>query len=295
MLRQYLRPVIALTCLLCGLLEPQSALAFCRETSGVQPADGCECPDDGMPLFWEQTAIPYALNEHGFAGVSDRALRGALTRSFAQWTAVTCDSEPVALALKQLAQTTVETKKYLRSGPNLNVIALLSAQDFLAARGDRHAVALTTTTVIKDTGEIIDADTVFNAGLGPFSVCPDQGCPAGTVDIENVATHEFGHFLGLAHSDDDNATMACTAKTKDELRKRSLESDDEDGICSIYGEPAIEERDEALHPRRIHTGCGCRIHDAHGTGRGAVPGFLTLAALFVLHRRARASSRRRHR
>jgi MYXO-CTERM domain-containing protein len=197
------------------------------------------------------------------------------------------------LSLKQLAETTAASKQYVSGGPNLNVIAQLSAQEFLAAKGDRHALALTTTTVVEGTGEIIDADTVFNAGLGPFAVCPDDGCPEGSVDIENVATHEFGHFLGLAHSDDDEATMACRAN-RDELKKRSLDADDEAGICSIYAEPAIEERDEALHARSVHTGCGCRIDDTRGTANAPL-GFVGLAALLTLRRRGQASSRRRQR
>jgi hypothetical protein len=77
MLPKYLRPALALAFWLCTLPAPESALAFCRSTSEA-PSDGCECSYEGMPLFWQEAPIAYALNERGFPGVSDRALRRAL-------------------------------------------------------------------------------------------------------------------------------------------------------------------------------------------------------------------------
>ena len=46
-------------------------------------------------------------------------------------------------------------------------------------------------------------------------------------------THEVGHYLGLDHSQIQEATMYRSARLG-ETKKRSLEQDDIDGVCSIY-------------------------------------------------------------
>jgi hypothetical protein len=56
---------------------------------------------------------------------------------------------------------------------------------------------------------------------------------AGGYDFDSIVTHETGHFLGMAHSDDYHATMYAQYSPGDEAM-RSLTVDDTTGICSIY-------------------------------------------------------------
>ena len=79
-----------------------------------------------------------------------------------------------------------------------------------------------------------DADTVFNNNInfGTNAEAAAGGC-VNTTDIEGVATHEFGHALGLDHPNVANATMyyaigACDAS------KVTLEISDINGITFIY-------------------------------------------------------------
>jgi hypothetical protein len=47
------------------------------------------------------------------------------------------------------------------------------------------------------TGEILESDILFNTAF-PWSVAPTG--ESGRFDLESIATHELGHFIGLGHS-----------------------------------------------------------------------------------------------
>lgn len=59
-------------------------------------------------------------------------------------------------------------------------------------------------------------------------------CLPGKMDVQSTATHELGHALGLGHSTYSDATMWQYGYTGT-IWKRSLYSDDENGIRAIYG------------------------------------------------------------
>lgn len=54
---------------------------------------------------------------------------------------------------------------------------------------------------------------------------------SANVDLLTVAAHEIGHTLGLAHSSDPNALMFASYRGP----HRSLDSDDIEGVQSLYG------------------------------------------------------------
>jgi hypothetical protein len=124
------------------------------------------------------------------------------------------------------------------------------------------ALAMTTISKNKKTGEIVDADIAFNAvkyswGDRTTLSDPDNGT---VVDFQNALTHELGHVIGLDHpcyTDEprllDNnglpeldcynnptlpesiadSTMYPSISVKDMLR-RDLSLDDQQGVCDIY-------------------------------------------------------------
>ena len=82
------------------------------------------------------------------------------------------------------------------------------------------------------TGKIIETDTVFYTGSYSF-LADGAACPGSAFYLQDAATHELGHALGLGHSDVSTATMApylnaCSTSF------RTLDADDVAGIESLY-------------------------------------------------------------
>lgn len=82
-----------------------------------------------------------------------------------------------------------------------------------------------------ESGTIREGELVFNDDF-PFSATDD---PCGvSYDLGSIALHELGHFLGLGHSGDREATMypyySCGL-----LYRRDAGLDDVRGLCSVYG------------------------------------------------------------
>ncbi len=71
----------------------------------------------------------------------------------------------------------------------------------------------------------------FDWSLSEFGV-------AGTMDFDNIATHELGHSVGL----DDLFTEACSEETmygfaaEGEINKKTLEGGDMAGILKLYSD-----------------------------------------------------------
>ncbi len=81
------------------------------------------------------------------------------------------------------------------------------------------------------TGKIVDADIVYHENYKWYA---DGGtCPGDGFFIQNTGTHEFGHLLGLGHSDVSTATMWPTTDWCQTARN-ILDPDDIAGIQSIY-------------------------------------------------------------
>ncbi len=160
----------------------------------------------------------------------------------------------------------------------------------------RDTLALTTITYDGGTGRILDADlelagwdgrtgTLQGAARGWYFTCEgeepgplcggggpacctsygDAGC--ASIDLENVVTHEAGHFIGLGHVSDEAATMYASTGPGD-VSRRSLEADDVAGLCDVYpaGAPAV--RCVGDPPG----GCGCGSAGAGGRSSSCTTG-----------------------
>lgn len=138
---------------------------------------------------------------------------------------------------------------------------------------DDLTIGLTLVTFNGD-GRIIDADIGFNGEDYAFSMNDE---PAD-VDLLSVATHEIGHFLGIGHSEFEDATMFATYPGG--IEARTLSDDDRAAVEYLY---PCEETCRSIvdwRPRASRTGCA--------TGGGGWGALAVLGALLVIGARRRS-------
>jgi Matrixin/Fibronectin type III domain len=80
------------------------------------------------------------------------------------------------------------------------------------------------------SGHLVDADIVLHEAYTYFA---GSGCSNG-IYIEDVTIHEFGHALGLGHSDVAGTTMEPAMPGYCDTSQVTLEADDISGIRSLY-------------------------------------------------------------
>lgn len=98
-------------------------------------------------------------------------------------------------------------------------------------RNASNGTAIATAYVYSSGSQIIDADIVFWDATYKF-YGGSTGCSGGLY-IQDTATHEFGHAVGLNHSLDSSATMYATTGYCSQSG-RTLAPDDIAGVEAIY-------------------------------------------------------------
>jgi MYXO-CTERM domain-containing protein len=96
------------------------------------------------------------------------------------------------------------------------------------------------------TGALYDVDIEVNAVAEPLAV--GRAPQPSEADLDSILTHEVGHFLGLNHSKNVEATMVAGYQTGS-LELRTPSADDIAGICAIYP-PDREPTSTSCAPRR---------------------------------------------
>jgi hypothetical protein len=205
----------AAVALIFALTATVSSYAFVRLANGA------------YGLYWangSHQAIVYTISTAMPApGITDGSADAAIRLGFARWQAV-----PSTSITFQEDATPASRARTDWQSQDLHLVWFDTTDSSNMFSANSGLVAVTPVSFGGD-GSIFDADIIFNARDHQFSTTLQPG----TFDVQNIATHEIGHFMGLDHSAILGATMNPFAVEQD-VRLRSLESDDVAGASTIY-------------------------------------------------------------
>ncbi|MFO0556050.1 MAG: matrixin family metalloprotease [Polyangiaceae bacterium] len=279
-------------------LSTGTASAYCRTSSCngevaavCTPAQPTDC---GVPLFWPTRCVSFAVQTDASSDVNAATTQDVAAQAFATWAAAECPGGGNPnISAEDFGLVNCDQVEYDGESKNANIIMYRDT----AWPYDASALALTTVTFATESGEIRDADIELNSERADFTTSDANV----DTDLLSILTHETGHFLGLAHSPDDSATMFADYPPKS-TTLRSLEADDIAAICEAY--PPTSSRECDPEPRNGFAtecgvpadegggGCGCAIPSS-GAQRSWSLAALGLVAWFGRAARARRSDRRR--
>jgi matrixin/IPT/TIG domain-containing protein len=168
----------------------------------------------GSNAKWQNLPVPYKINSLGLPSSSNASEFVAVQRAFDTWQNI---------ATSTIAFSYQGTTDIVNAGNDGTNIISFRDNDYPFSSG---TIAVTVSTYSAQS--FLDADIVFNPALSFSTSGKDDA-----FDIQSIATHEIGHFLGLDHTAIVSATMNPSG-AKGSVHPRFLKSDDIIAASSLY-------------------------------------------------------------
>ena len=227
-------------------LTAQPAQAYLHLTSSTGSTQS--------PLKWNQPRVRWFATDRSVAGVTAAQFQTAVAAGFATWEAV-----PTASIAFQFVGFT-SAVPFDDDG--------ISTFGFDAQPDLDRVLGATSFVVDTVTGEIVESDVFFNSIFTWSTVAAGD---IGRFDLQSVATHEIGHFVGLGHSaigeteirpDGGRRVLASGAVMfpislgRGITSDRTLQPDDIAGVSDLYPDGDFDDTTGAISGRVVRNGTG---------------------------------------
>ena len=290
--RPTLRLALAAALAAATLGSATEAGAYCRtsvcngEVAGTLcvPAQSTDC---GIPLFWARSCIGISLQQDGTNQVALSTVETVVRDAFTSWQQADCGGATPGIGVLLAERVACDEVEYNKEGGNANIV--MFRDEVWPHAGMGNTLALTTVTYNLDSAEIFDADMEVNSTPATVLTVGDTGVQ---FDLLSILTHEAGHVLGIAHSEDESATMAANYIPGD-ISIRELSPDDEAAICAAYAPKNIGECDitprhgfkKTCGPGPPEEDCECTVANVNRRTPLHWAGLFALGALVWARRR----------
>ena len=179
---------------------------------------------NGKVLFWSSPeSISIVINSAGSDDLMNQTHMPALRNAIDAWNGVTGTR---ARLIEDTSSQAQSSTNWSSSQYHMMLFDENNSSGFFPSGSG--IVAVTPLTFFT-TGQIIDADVLFNGSGFKFTTSSEPF----SFDVQDVATHELGHLLGLDHSGCAGSTMYPYVDPSVILH-RSLSADEVRGIESAY-------------------------------------------------------------
>jgi hypothetical protein len=206
-----------------GICEPGEKKA-CPADCGLNETDSTCYDDLGRNVKWENLPIKYIINPLNLDGLSVDFIIDAISSGTGEWNLHTKDTLFGNYSIDSGATWDIN----IPDGKNEIVFGYYP---------EKGAIAITLVwgyfSGPPSTRKIIEFDILFNITY----IWGDTTADPSRMDLQNIATHELGHAVGLA----DLYETACSEETmygysiEGETKKRDLNDGDITGLQKLYG------------------------------------------------------------
>jgi hypothetical protein len=232
--------------LIAVLLWPSHADAYLQFTLNVR--------GQTMTLEWQQMPVRWFATDRGVPGVSASDFQSTVARAFATWEDV-----PTASITFRFAGVT-GAEPFDDDG--------ISVLGFQNQPQMERVLGATGFVVDVFSGEIVESDIFFNSA---FQWSTSAAGDPARFDLQSVALHEIGHFLGLGHSAlgetelqpgggrrvlASGAVMFPIAFGRGITLDRELQPDDIAGVSDLYPDGRFREQTGVARGRVLKNGTG---------------------------------------
>jgi len=181
-------------------------------------------PSNGNPLRWASPgAIAITVNATGSDDITDGSHLPAMQLAIRAWNDATGTTATFVEDTSGSARARADW-----SADDLHML-IFDEDDSSGYFPNGTGIVALTPVWFNGSGVIADADVIFNGANFAFTT---SGA-VGAFDVQDVATHELGHLLGLDHSGWAGATMYPYVDPAVILH-RSISGDDERGLRDAY-------------------------------------------------------------